>query len=365
MWRMLKKSNLLGTLVKAKTSLPSRTLHLKRREVYQQCYRILGVHESADQNTVRQAYLDLVKRVHPDADSDEASSERFQQVDEAFRVLQEKFAKGRRNISENDDEPLEFDIKHTAPQHRQYLSNDGIGIGTPFQRQKQYQQVRAMKAQERVLEHRIEKAAAGESDLMQKKPGGGSYYGKHAIKTKYGIERVVEDLIQEAMSKGDFNNLNGAGKPLSTAQMQNPYLDFTTHKLNKIMLDNGFTPEWIMMSRDIREAVQELKQQIRKERSFYGDWPLTNSDQQAAWQSFTQLHEEQVRELNKLIDKYNLIVPILENQFFRQHLDKLAESIFKEPNLQRNLPRPKQSVKSKAEVKERNFMVTFFSSMGF
>ncbi|KAH8376683.1 hypothetical protein KR093_000902, partial [Drosophila rubida] len=348
---MWNKSSLFSNLLRPSTALPGRSLHLKRREVYQQCYRILGVHESADQNTVRQAYLDLVKRVHPDADSEEASSERFQQVDEAFRVLQEKFAKGRRNISENVDETMEFNIKHTAPQHRQYLSNDGIGIGTPFQREKQYQQVRAMKAQERVLEHRIEKAAAGEKDLMKK--GGGSYYGKHAIKTKYGIERVVEDLIQEAMSKGDFNNLNGAGKPLSTAQTQNPYLDFTTHKLNKIMLDNGFTPEWIMMSRDIREAVQQLKQDIRKERSFYGDWPLTSADQQAAWQAFVQLHAEEVRELNKLIDKYNLIVPILENQFFRQHIDKLAERIFKEQNLPRNLQRAQPSFKSSTDAKER------------
>ncbi|KAL7739010.1 hypothetical protein ACLKA6_017686 [Drosophila palustris] len=356
---------LLGNLLKSKKPAQGwRSLHLKRREVYQQCFRILGVHESADQDTVRQAYLDLVKRVHPDADTDEASSERFQLVDEAFKTLQEKFAKGRRNISENEEEPVEFDIKHTAPQHRQYLSNDGIGIGTPFQRQKQYQQVRAMKAQERVLEHRIEKAAAGEATLMSK---GGNYYGRHAIKTKYGIERVVEDLIQEAMSKGDFNNLNGAGKPLSMAQMQNPYLDFTTHKLNKILLDNGFTPEWIMLSRDIREAVNKLKQKVRTERSFYGDWPLTSSDQLASWESFVQSHAEEVQQLNKLIDKYNLIVPILENQFFRLRMDKLAEGIFKEPDLPSNLPRAQ--IKSKANNEgtgnERNFMTNFFSIIGF
>ncbi|KAI9577230.1 hypothetical protein GQX74_005764 [Glossina fuscipes] len=69
----------------------------------------------------------------------------------------------------------------------------------------------------------------------------------HLYKTKYGFDRVVEDYIQEAMPKGDFNNLSGAGKPLSNAQTQNPYLDFTTHKLNKILLDNGFTPEWITL----------------------------------------------------------------------------------------------------------------------
>jgi len=351
---------LLGNLIKLKNAFGSRWLHLKRREVYQQCFRILGVHESVDQDTVRQAYLELVKRVHPDADTNEASSERFQQVDEAFRMLQEKFARVRRNISENEEEAVDFDIKHTVPQHRQYLSNDGIGVGTPFQRQKQYHQVRAMKAQERVLEHRIEKAkataGAEETSLMCKEVGG----------VKYGIERVVEDLIQEAMSKGEFDNLNGAGKPLSKSQIQSPYLDFTTHKLNKIMIDNGFTPEWITLSRDIREAVNNLKNEIRTERRFYGDWPLTSKDQQESWKFFVQLHLEKVQQINKLIDKYNLIVPILENQFFRLCMNKLAERIFKEPNLPRNLSRPQLTSKAKNEgtTNDGNYMANIFSFLG-
>ncbi|XP_064554143.1 dnaJ homolog subfamily C member 28 [Drosophila montana] len=356
---MLPTVNILGNLMSPLGANCRRALHLKRRELYQQCFQILGVHESADQETVRRAYLDLVKRVHPDADTDEASNERFQQVDEAFKMLQEKFAKSRRNINEDEEEEMVFDIKHTAPQHRQYLSNDGIGVGTPTQRQKQHQQVRAMRAQERVLEHRIEKAAAEEGALMRK---GGSYYGKHAIKTKYGIDRVVEDLIQEAMSKGDFNNLNGAGKPLSSAQSQNPYLDFTTHKLNKIMLDNGFTPEWITLSRDIREAVGKLKQQLRTERSYYGDWPLATAQEQAAWQKFAQSHAADVEQLNKTIDKYNLIVPILENQYFRLSLDKLAAGIFKEPELPRNVKRQQDAGKIAAGANsERGFMVNLFS----
>ncbi|XP_030385601.1 dnaJ homolog subfamily C member 28 [Scaptodrosophila lebanonensis] len=322
-----------------------RSLHMKRSEVYQHCFRILGVHESADQDTVRLAYLDLVKRVHPDARTPEASSERFKEVDEAFKLLQEKFAKNRRNIHENDEEPIEFDIKHTAPQHRQYLSNEGIGTGTPYQRQKQYQQVRAMKAQERVLEHRIGKTG---------------YFSKHAIKTKYGIERIVEDLIQEAMSKGDFNNLSGAGKPLSSAQSQNPYLDFTTHKLNKIMIDNGFTPEWITLSRDIRDAITKLKQSLRSERIYYGEWPLQRAEQQA-WQHYVQNEEleKEVVKLNRLIDKYNLIVPILENQFFRIHLDKLVESIFREPDLSRNVERNHKP--SKGAASDNKYKVNLFS----
>ena len=52
---------------------------------------------------------------------------------------------------------------------------------------------------------------------------------------RYGIERVVEDLIQESMAKGDFDNLPNAGKPLKH-DSYNPYLDVVTHKLNEVIL---------------------------------------------------------------------------------------------------------------------------------
>ena len=44
---------------------------------------------------------------------------------------------------------------------------------------------------------------------------------KRAIRrSKYSkvIDRLVEDLIQEAMSKGEFQNLSGSGKPLKLEQ---------------------------------------------------------------------------------------------------------------------------------------------------
>lgn len=74
------------------------------------------------------------------------------------------------------------------------------------------------------------KAIASENSLIKKDSN-----RKHDIKTKYGFERVVEDLIQESMSKGEFENLTGKGKPLKD-QNRNPYVDFTTHKLNEVML---------------------------------------------------------------------------------------------------------------------------------
>uniref|UniRef100_A0A182REX8 J domain-containing protein n=1 Tax=Anopheles funestus TaxID=62324 RepID=A0A182REX8_ANOFN len=300
-----------------------RMVHTRRGELYNKCYRLLGVNEQSDQNTVRNAYITLVKKLHPDSGHPEASAERFQEVDTAFRILQEKFAKARRGIVEDLQEQVKvYDIKHTAPQHRQYLSFDGVGFGTPAQRQKQYQAVRAAKAQERVLEHRLSKAQASETALMKK----GDYFKKHEIKTKYGYDRVVEDLIQEAMSRGDFSNLSGFGKPLPDHQSQNPYVDFTTHKINKIMLDNGFTPEWITLHKDIRQAVEMLKEDLRRVRSKLGPVPLSGQEDQQ-WGKWIEQQQDEATKINKMIDKFNLIVPMMNKQMVRLNLERIGTDV--------------------------------------
>jgi DnaJ family protein C protein 28 len=267
-----------------------------------------------------------VKKIHPDSGCPEAGSEKFLEVDEAFRILQKKYAKSRRNIDENPDEEVKiYDIKHTAPQHRQYLTYGGFGSGTPAQREKQYQQRRAMKAQENVLEHRLQKAQASDNSLIKK----GDHFKKHAIKTHYGFDRVVEDLIQEAMSKGDFNNLTGAGKPLDNVQSQNPYVDFVTHKMNKILLDNGFVPEWITLQKEIRESIRDLKNSLYCERAKLGPVPLDDKDS-IIWNKKLKTFENTEMQINKNIDKYNLIVPILGKQMVQIRLRTIADKILKE-----------------------------------
>ena len=50
---------------------------------------------------------------------------------------------------------------------------------------------------------------------------------------RFDIERLVEDLIQESMAKGKFDNLKGFGKPLPDRN-HNPYVDTLTHKINQV-----------------------------------------------------------------------------------------------------------------------------------
>jgi DnaJ family protein C protein 28 len=321
---------------------------------FQRCYQVLNVQEESDQNTVRRAYIEIVKRVHPDSGHPESSIENFKEVDECFRLLMQKFAKARRNIEFNPDEEVKvFDIKHTAPQHRMFLSNEGYGMGTPFQREKQYQQIRAMKAQQNVLEHRMQKAFATENALIKK----GDHFKKHAIKTKYGVDRVVEDLIQEAMHRGDFNNLRGSGKPLDDKQSQNPYVDFVTHKINNILLENGFTPEFIMLNKEIREEIKDLKEKLKLERQKL-KFPVESNDE-FEWEKILNSYEKDVKNINKKIDKFNLIVPILNKQMVHVQLKMIGDKILKEePSQYQTVEAPKNK---KSPSDYNNNLLSFLS----
>ncbi|EFA08155.1 dnaJ homolog subfamily C member 28 [Tribolium castaneum] len=286
---------------------------------YKKCFKILGISENSEQEQIRAAYLNLVKRYHPDSGTKEADAEKFSQIDKAFRVLTDKKSRERWQV-DDEIQVQEQDIKHTAPQHRQYLSYDGVGVGNPFQRQKQYTRIRAQHAADNVLKHRMSKVSAEEGALLAKAPL------KHNIKTKYGLERLVEDLIQESMSRGEFSNLSGSGKPLPSHQNRNPYVDFVTHKLNEVLIDNGFTPEWITLQKEIREEIQELRNFLREKRSYLGPCPLSGKDSDD-WARIVQNRRNTVELINKKIDKFNLVVPILNKQMIQISLAKEAERI--------------------------------------
>ncbi|XP_050675877.1 dnaJ homolog subfamily C member 28 [Leptidea sinapis] len=285
----------------------------------EESYKVLNISPDSNQDVIRQAFIELAKKYHPDSQSPDADIDKFVAVEDAFRLL----SKHKSVSSKNEEvEKIIFDIKHTAPQHRQYLSFEGVGHGTPFQREKQWHQVRAQKAANNVLEHRISKAITSENTLIKKES-----LKKHDIKTKYGLERLVEDLIQESMSKGEFENLSGKGKPLKD-QNTNPYVDFTTHKLNEVLINNGFTPEWITMSKEIEHDIELLKEEISKDRMVLGSYPLNDTDQ-VKWNKIYKSNKDLAKSINTKINTYNLIVPLLNKQKFHVEFDEMCEDILK------------------------------------
>lgn len=114
------------------------------------------------------------------------------------------------------------------------------------------------------------------------------------------MERLVEDLIQESMARGEFDNLSGIGKPLPPSTY-NPYVDFVTHKMNQIMMDNGFIPEWITLQKEIADETQFIKEILIAERKNLGKLPL-NDIERERWKMVLNTQEKPAADLNKKIN---------------------------------------------------------------
>uniref|UniRef100_A0A0P4WC17 J domain-containing protein n=1 Tax=Scylla olivacea TaxID=85551 RepID=A0A0P4WC17_SCYOL len=345
----------------------TRNVH-SHRTAYLESLQVLGLPEGSDQAAVRERFLKLAKKLHPDSGHPEASAEQFQVVEKAYRSLLNKFSEERverqrcegeyglyyrhKRAEEHyeEEEEEEQDIKHTAPQHRQYLSYEGIGMGTPSQRQKQYASYQAMRAASSVNEYKVKKISAEypETALQQKERA-----AARKIRTRYGIDRMVDDMIQEAMAKGEFDNLSNAGKPLKERPI-NPYVDTVTHRINEVLINNGYAPEWVLLEKEIREAREDLRNSLKIVREQLGPLPLTKEEEKR-WSVCQELLQPKITAINKKIDNYNLLVPLLKQQVTHFPLHREAQKILTEGQ-SRSREEVQQEEQQPSEEKERQRM---------
>lgn len=291
----------------------------KSKKNMREYYRLLNLDEGCSADDVRESFHKLAKQYHPDGGSNTADSATFIRIEEAYRkvlshVIEQTNAR-QSKVEETEEEEKKF--KYNTPQHQHYLSFEGIGFGTPSQREKQYRHFRADRATEQVMEYQKQKLQSQYfTDSVTVKDV------RHSKEQKItqAIERLVEDLIQESMAKGDFDNLSGKGKPLKKFSGCS-YIDPMTHNLNRILIDNGYQPEWILMQKEIKDTIDQLREAILVSRKKLGN-PMTPTEQKQ-WNQVCEQFQENIKKLNKRINDFNLIVPLLTRQ--KVHFDAQKE----------------------------------------
>lgn len=299
-------------------------------------YRVLQlpVDGASDPAAVKEAYLRMAKLYHPDSGAPTADAALFSQIEEAYRAVlahlgrQKSASQYTQSLEEEEEEDK---VKTNAPQHRQYLSFEGVGSGTPSQRERQYRQFRVDRATDQVLEYRrkeMEKAAAEEGAMVTRD----ARLRSKQIKITQAVERLVEDLIQESMARGDFQNLSGTGKPINKFD-HNPYMDPMTHNLNRILIDNGYQPEWIVAQKEIRETIAKMRKRLQEVRARLGE-PMRHSET-LQWKEHCAVFADELGTLNKKVDNFNLIVPLMSRQMVHYSLKRELEKILKTDQLLR------------------------------
>lgn len=119
---------------------------------------------------------------------------------------------------------------------------------------------------------------------------------------------LVERRIQEAMANGEFDNLRGKGKPLP--MNKNPYLDPSQELAFGLLQNNGFAPEWIERDKEIRRDIETIRAFLHRAWQAH----LADPANEAAWQKALARFDDMLARLNRKIDDFNLMVPILSSQ---------------------------------------------------
>ena len=210
--------------------------------------------------------------------------------------------------------------------HRHYLRHD-MGKGTPSQRQKQSEQLRLSQAIDNVFQKKFEKALENPNDKEIGPYTGDDHWLKASSRNwiTHSIEKLADDQIREAMSRGDFTKLEGTGKPIKHAH-NSVALDHTTHRLNKMLIDSGFAPEWVNLDKEIRLSVGKLRERIISAWHRLGPHPMTEVNTRE-WECLLGGFQESLTEINRNVNRLNLIVPSTTMQKVHFNFDMFISSI--------------------------------------
>src|SRR6266851_4794002 len=126
-------------------------------------------------------------------------------------------------------------------------------------------------------------------------------------------QHYIEEQIQKAVARGEFDNLPGTGKPLN---LEDDALTGDKAAAYRLLKHNGYAPPEIELLKEIRRENERVEQQLNRLRSqarnlrarrvspFPGEKRAYND----AVEKATAAYEEKMRALNRKILTFNLSV---------------------------------------------------------
>lgn len=125
----------------------------------------------------------------------------------------------------------------------------------------------------------------------------------------------LDQVIQEAMAAGEFDNLPGQGKPLHLET--NPYADPADDFAYRWLKNSGFVPDWLAREQEIDRELAAARSRLHTA----WRWHQANPGHGQQWQAALARFEAALLRLNRQIDDFNLIVPIVSRQRARLRLE--------------------------------------------
>ena len=120
----------------------------------------------------------------------------------------------------------------------------------------------------------------------------------------------IDKKIREAMDEGEFDDLQGKGKPLDMDE--NMFEEDGKWAAHHLLKENGFTLPWISKKNEILTALDRAKIPLKRTYTLYLDRIGFRSNDQTAihmWNRAKDDYREKIAGINQQINDYNLMVP--------------------------------------------------------
>jgi hypothetical protein len=171
---------------------------------------------------------------------------------------------------------------------------------------------------------------------------------------------LIEQRIQDAMSRGEFSDLPGKGKPIEhRPELDDAYVFNDEDKFaHKILRNHGFAPPWIEQDRSIRQDLELLDRRVclvivsgieylhrhmsgpdrdalMRKRVFTED-EIVSFGEQLQSSDFGLFHrvmgeiDEQTVHVNRKIDDFNLVAPVLTAHKWRRNRGRTLKAVAKQ-----------------------------------
>lgn len=149
--------------------------------------------------------------------------------------------------------------------------------------------------------------------------------GKHDVPTMGEWNNIVSQRIEEAMRRGEFDNLPGRGKPQRI--QREPFVPEDQQMAFTLLQNNDLTPDWIGERKEIlrlKEGFQEQVQSIAAEaltRWHAAEDAAGRQAVLATWHRWLLRWETELGEINRRIQNLNLKQPIAHLEVIKLRLD--------------------------------------------
>ena len=137
---------------------------------------------------------------------------------------------------------------------------------------------------------------------------------------------LVSKRIEEAMRRGEFDNLSGRGKPLDLRR--EPFIPEDQQMAFKLLENNDLTPDWIAERKEVLRVIEEFRGQVTAiSGQARARWEAASDDARRhdlamTWLRWIARWEDEIVEINRRIGTLNLRQPSIHLEVFKLLLDE-------------------------------------------